>query len=79
MTTPDKLTALGAAIEMWDQNGRGVTSDDMAARFGTDEETAKREILPLIAEYFEVKMRGDDGIAVLREPTAEARRFVGGR
>jgi predicted DNA-binding transcriptional regulator YafY len=78
MTTPDKLTALVAAIEMWDQNRRGVTSDDMAAKFGTDEETAKRDILPLIAEYFKVKLPGDDGIAVLREPTADARRFVGG-
>jgi hypothetical protein len=78
MTTPDKLTALRAAIELWDENGRGVTSDDMAASFGVDEETAKREILPLITEYFEDKLPGDDGIAAVRQPTTEARRFVAG-
>ncbi|GAT08068.1 hypothetical protein H7I77_13405 [Mycolicibacterium novocastrense] len=77
MTTPDKLTALTAAIELWDQNDRGVTSDDMAARFGLDKEIVELKVLPLIKEYFEDSLPGDDGIAVVRQPTAEARRFVG--
>lgn len=55
------------AIELWDKNGRGVTSDDMAARFGVDEESAKREQLPLVVEYLKSYYRGDGGVAVVRQ------------
>jgi hypothetical protein len=48
-----------------------------AARFGVDHDVAVRELLPSIAEYFATNLPGDDGLAVVRQPTAEARRFVG--
>ncbi|MGJ6122988.1 hypothetical protein QN239_10455 [Mycolicibacterium sp. Y3] len=77
MTTHDKLTVLEAALQLLDQNGRAVTFEAMATRFDVDEETAKVELLPLIAEYFEISLPGDDGIIVLKKPTAEARGFFG--
>jgi hypothetical protein len=76
MTTPDKLTTLRAALQISDQNDGAVPAEAMVARFDVDLDTAKRVLLPSIAEYFEKKLPGDDGFAVLRNPTAEARRFA---
>jgi hypothetical protein len=36
-----------------------------------------RELLPRVAKYFDHFLPGDDGVAVVRQPTAAARRFVG--
>lgn len=76
-TTPDKLTTLKAALEICDTNNGAVTAEAMAALFGVDLEVAVEVLLPSIAEYFEKNLPGDDGFAVLRDPTAEARRFAG--
>jgi hypothetical protein len=77
MTTPDKLTTLRAALEICDQNDGAVTAEAMAERFGVTLAVAVEELLPSIAEYYEKNLPGDDGFAVLRGPTAEARRFAG--
>ncbi|MGE2713492.1 hypothetical protein ACQI4L_05500 [Mycolicibacterium litorale] len=77
MTTPDKLATLQAAFEMCDENEGAVSAEALAARFGVDLDVAVRQLLPSIADYFETSLPGDDGLAVVRQPTAEARRFVG--
>ncbi|MGE0216512.1 hypothetical protein [Mycolicibacterium sp.] len=78
MTTPDLVAAsLQAAVEICDETGGGATYDAVAARVGVDHEVALRELLPAIAEYYAFSLPGDDGIVVVRQPTAEARRFVG--
>jgi hypothetical protein len=80
-TTPDKLTTLRAALEICDKNNGAAPAETMATHFGVDLgvdlEVAVRELLPSIAEYFEKNLPGDDGLAVVRNPTAEARRFAG--
>lgn len=77
MTTPDKLTTLQAALAICDANDGAVAAEAIARRFDVDRDEAVRVLLPSIAEYFEKKLPGDDGFAVLRNPTAEARRFAG--
>lgn len=78
MTTPDLVAAsLRAAVEICDETGAGATYDAVAGRIGVDPEVALRELLPAIVEYFAVSLPGDDGIVVVRQPTAEARRFIG--
>jgi len=42
-----------------------------------DPEIVLLNLLPAIAKYFEKSQPRDDGIYVVREPTAEARRFAG--
>lgn len=76
-TRPDKLTTLRAALVICDKHDGAVTAEAMAARFDVDRDTAVRELLPPIAEYFATNLPGDDGFAVLRNPTADARRFAG--
>jgi hypothetical protein len=77
MTTPDRLTVLRAALDICDSNDGAVTAEAIAAHFEVDRDTAVRKLLPSIAEYFEQNLPGDDGFAVLRGPTADARRFAG--
>lgn len=77
MTIPDKLVTLQAALQICDQNDGAASAEAMAARFGVDLDVAVRQLLPSIAEYFESNLPGDDGLAVVRQPTAEARRFAG--
>lgn len=77
MTTYDVLTALRAAVHICDETGGGATHDAVAARIGVDEELVQRELLPQVAKYFEKVLEGDDGVAVVRQPTAAARQFVG--
>lgn len=77
MTTPDYLATLEAALEICGKNDGAVTAGAIADRFGVDIDTAVRKLLPSIAEYFETGLPGDDGFAVLRNPTADARRVAG--
>jgi hypothetical protein len=78
MITPDELAAgLRAAVQICDETGGGATYDAIAARIGVDPELVLREVLPAVAEYFEISMPGDDGIVVVRQPKAAARQFVG--
>ncbi|MDV3215255.1 hypothetical protein [Mycobacterium avium] len=77
MTAPDKLTVLRAAIEICDDNNDAATAQAVANRLGVEKELMVLKLLPAIANYFEKVSRGDDGVVVVREPTAEARRFVG--
>ncbi|MFN3002212.1 hypothetical protein [Mycolicibacterium wolinskyi] len=77
MTRPDELTTLQAAVQICDENDGAASAEAVAARLGVDTEVAQRELLPPIAKYFEKVLPGDDGVAVVRQPTAEARRFVG--
>jgi hypothetical protein len=77
MTTPDELTVLRAAIEICDENDGAGTAEAVAERLGVDKEKVLLKLLPSIAKYFEKVLRGDDGVAVVRQPAAEARRFVG--
>jgi hypothetical protein len=74
MTTPDELAVLRAAIQICDENDGAATAEAVAERLGVDREL---KLLPAVAKYFEVNLPGDDGIVVVRQPTAEARRFVG--
>ncbi|MGL6236103.1 MAG: hypothetical protein ACRC20_12255 [Segniliparus sp.] len=76
MTSITKLDVLRAAVELWGQNDRAVTSADIAERFSVGEDLARLELLPLVADYFETSLRGDDGVVALRQPTDEARRLV---
>ncbi|WP_122442137.1 hypothetical protein [Mycobacterium attenuatum] len=78
MTIPDKLATLRAALQICDENDGAASAGAMAARFGVELDVAVRKLLPSIAEYFESSLPGDDGLAVVRQPTAEARRFAGG-
>jgi hypothetical protein len=78
MITPDEMAAgLQAAVQICDETGGGATYDAIAVRIGVDPELVLRELLPAVAEYFEDSLQGDDGIAVVRRPTADARGFVG--
>ncbi len=77
MTTPDELAVLRAAIEICDENDGAATAEAVAERLGVDRELVLLKLLPAVAKYFEVNLPGDDGIVVVRQPTAEARRFVG--
>jgi hypothetical protein len=77
MTAPDELTVLRAAIEICDETGGGADYQAIAARIGADPEIVLLKVLPAVARYFEKSQPGDDGIVVVRQPTAEARRFVG--
>lgn len=77
MTTPDELTVLREAIEICDENDGAATAEAVAERLGVDRELILLKLLPAVAKYFEKVLRGDDGVAVVRQPTAEARRFVG--
>lgn len=77
MTTPDDLAVLRAAVDICDETGGGATHEAVAARLGVDEDLVLGELLPRIAMYFEDSLPGDDGIAVVRQPTAAARRFFG--
>ena len=74
---PDELAALRASIELCDENDGAAFYQGVAARIGVDEEIVLRKLLPAIAKYFEVNLRGDDGVVVVRQPTAEARRIIG--
>jgi hypothetical protein len=76
MTIPDKLSTLRSALQICEQNDGAASAEAMAARFGVDLDVAVRQLLPSIAEYFESSLSGDDGLAVVRQPTAEARRFA---
>lgn len=78
MTTPDEIAAgLRAAVQICDETGGGADYQAVAARIGVDPEIVLLKLLPAIAKYFEKSQPGDDGIYVVREPTAEARRFAG--
>ena len=77
MTIPDRLATLEAAVKICDENDGAASAEAMAARFGVDLDVAVRKLLPSIAEYFETSLPGDDGLAVVRQPTAEARRITG--
>jgi hypothetical protein len=77
MAKPDELTVLRAALQICDENDGAASDDAIAARFGVDIEVARRELLPPIAKYFEKVLPGDDGVAVVRQPKAEARGFAG--
>lgn len=77
MTIPDKLTVLRAALQICDENNGAASAEAVAARFGVDRDVAVLELLPRIANYFEVTSEGDDGIAMVRQPTANARGFAG--
>ncbi len=77
MTTPNELDVLRAAVNICDETGGGATHDAIAARLGVDEEVVLLKLLPAVAKYFGKTMGVTTVIAVVREPTAEARRFVG--
>lgn len=77
MTAPDQLTVLRTAIEICDENDGAATAEAVADRLGVDRELVVLKLLPPVAKYFEKVARGDDGVVVVRQPTAEARRFVG--
>jgi hypothetical protein len=77
MTAPDELTVLRAAIEICDENDGAATAEAVAERLGVDTELMLLKLLPAVAKYFEKSLPGDDGMVVVRQPTAEARRFVG--
>jgi hypothetical protein len=78
MTTPDEVAAgLTAAVQICDETGGGADYQAVAARIGADPEIVKMKLLPAIARYFGDALPGDDGIVVVREPTAEARQFAG--
>jgi hypothetical protein len=78
MITADEIAAgLRAAVQICDETGGGATYEAVAARIGVEPEFVLREVLPAVAEYFEISMPGDDGVAVVRQPTAAARQFVG--
>ena len=74
--TPDEPTLLRAAVDLCDENEGAAFYKDVAARIGVDEEIVSRKLLPAIAKYFEVNLRGGDGVIVVRQPTAEARRII---
>jgi hypothetical protein len=76
-TTPDELAVLRASVELCDENEGAAFYKDVAARIGADEEIVLRKLLPAIVKYFEANSRGDDGVVVVRQPTAEGRRLVG--
>lgn len=78
MTTSDDVAAaLTAAVQICDETGGGAYYQAVAERIGVDPEIVLMELLPAIAKFFEMSQQGDDGIYVVREPTAEARRFGG--
>ena len=78
MTTSSEIAdALQAAVQICDETGGGADYQAVAARIGADPETVLLRLLPAIADYFEDTLQGDDGIVVVRQPTAEARRFAG--
>lgn len=77
MTTPDELSVLRAALEICDENDGAATAEAVAERLGVDPEIVVLKFLPAVATYFEKVLPGDDGVAVVRQPTTEARRFVG--
>jgi len=77
MTKPDELAALRAAVQICDETGGGADDVAIAARIGVDPEVVKMDLLPRIADYFDRRLPGDDGVAAVHGPTPAARRFVG--
>ncbi|WP_137145095.1 hypothetical protein [Mycolicibacterium sp. CR10] len=77
MTTTDEVSVVDAAVRLWNETGHGVTPAAIAERIGTDEESVQRVLTPIAYKYFAKVLTGDDQVAVVREPTPEARRFFG--
>lgn len=75
--TTDETSVVEAAIALWDETGHGVTPAAIAERVGADEESVQRLLIPIAHRYFAKVLTGDDQVAVVREPTADARRFFG--
>lgn len=75
--TTEEVSVVEAAVGLWNETGHGVTPSAIAARIGVDEESVQRVLTPVAHKYFAKVLTGDDQIAVVREPTAEARRFFG--
>lgn len=78
MITSDELAAsLRAAVQICDENYGGAGYEAVAERIGVDQELVKMDLLPQIAKYFDQTLPGDDGVAAVHGPTADARRIVG--
>lgn len=76
-TTRD-LPVLKAAVELFEENGRGPRASDIAARTGFDEKTVQRGLRALYPEpYFEEGLEARRQIVLVGTPTGDALRVAG--
>lgn len=68
--TPNEQDALSAALDICRENDGAATADAIAARLGLSRDRGARELLPLVVQYFDDHLPGDDGIVVVRKSDA---------
>lgn len=72
------LPVLRAAVDLFEETGRGPNASAIEAATGFDEDTVQRALRALYTEpYFERGVEGDDQIFAVGNPTSAALRVAG--
>jgi hypothetical protein len=75
---PTDLPVLNAAVDLFEEEGRGPRASVIEAQAGFDDETVQRALWALHREtYFDRGLEGDDQIVVVGKPTGSALRVAG--